>query len=73
MAVEDRGDVGLWRVAASDGAPPTRVVGGERAPEQEPPVFTKELAGAGRVEGLRAALWQPLGFGQTREVTADLL
>ena len=31
MAVEDRGDVGLWRVAASGGAPPTRVVGGERA------------------------------------------
>ena len=30
-AVEDRGDVGLWRVAAQSGEVPTRVVGGERA------------------------------------------
>jgi dipeptidyl aminopeptidase/acylaminoacyl peptidase len=30
VAVEDRGDTGLWRVAAQSGEAPTRVVGGER-------------------------------------------
>jgi dipeptidyl aminopeptidase/acylaminoacyl peptidase len=31
VAVEDRGDVGLWRVAAREGETPRRIVGGERA------------------------------------------
>src|SRR5882724_817787 len=31
VAAEDRGDVGLWRVAATGGSAPARVVGGERA------------------------------------------
>jgi dipeptidyl aminopeptidase/acylaminoacyl peptidase len=31
VAAEDRGDVGLWRVAISSSEPPARIVGGERA------------------------------------------
>jgi dipeptidyl aminopeptidase/acylaminoacyl peptidase len=31
VAAEDHGDIGLWRVAATGGSAPTRVVGGERA------------------------------------------
>ncbi len=31
VAVEDRGDAGLWRVATRSGKAPTRVVGGDRA------------------------------------------
>jgi dipeptidyl aminopeptidase/acylaminoacyl peptidase len=31
VAAEDRGDIGLWRMAATAGAPPQRIVGGERA------------------------------------------
>src|SRR5439155_1640443 len=31
VAAEERGDVGLWRVAATGGSAPARAVGGERA------------------------------------------
>jgi len=31
VAAEDRGDVGLWRVASAGGSAPVCVVGGERA------------------------------------------